>query len=66
MESTPSPEDSSQANLPTQDSALVPPNAPECSQCDSPVMIPWAGWWECPRCDGVRLPDVEHQIPLDE
>lgn len=48
--------------LEQEDSDLIPPNAPACPHCDCPVMIPWADWWECPRCDGVRLPDIEHRL----
>lgn len=45
------------------DDDLIPPNAPPCPHCAFPTMIPWNRWWECPRCDGVQLPDMEHLPP---
>lgn len=48
------------------DSDLIPPNAPACPLCDSPVMIPWREWWECPRCDGVMLPFPGREVPGDD
>ena len=45
------------------DADLIPYNAPPCPHCDSPVMIPWQRHWECPRCDGKRLPDPSCPVP---
>lgn len=41
------------------DDDLIPPDAPPCPYCTSPIMIPWKTWWECPRCDGVKLRQAE-------
>lgn len=46
------------------DADLIPGNAPTCPHCGFWCMIPWKTWWECPHCDGKRLPDAT--CPLSE